>query len=149
LSGPREYREGQELLMASRVLVYASQAEEMDAILSALKVVPDAEVVGVVQDKSNITIGVRKFSPDVLLIRTDDQTDSILDITSELRAENAIGGIIVIVGKVLDNSEVIMLLRSGVNAIISDDALPEDFGTAIREASSNRLFLPPRRRDLT
>jgi DNA-binding NarL/FixJ family response regulator len=146
---PREYREGQEVLMASRVLVYASHVEEMDAILNALKVVPDAEVVGVVQDKSNITIGVRKFSPDVLLIRVDAQSNSILDIASELRAENAIGGIVAIVGEALDNSEVIMLLRSGVNAIISHDSLPEDFGTAIREASGNRLFLPPRRRDLT
>lgn len=133
--------------MGSRVLVYANAVQEMESVLQAVKALPDVEVVGVVQDLSNISIGVRKFNPDVLLIRTNTYSAEILDIASELRASNVLSGIVAIVAGTIDNAGVISLLKSGVNAIISADASPEDLGIAIREASGNRLFIPPRGRD--
>jgi DNA-binding NarL/FixJ family response regulator len=119
----------------------------MGTVLSALKTVPDAEVVGVIPDRNDISVGVREINPDVLLIRTNTFAPELLGITSELRAASLLSGIVAIVDGVVDNAGVISLLKSGVNAILSTDASTEDFGTAIREASGNRLFLPPRRRD--
>jgi DNA-binding NarL/FixJ family response regulator len=140
-------REGQDGRMGSRVLVYAGTAQELESVLRAVKAVPEIEIVGVIQDMSNILVGIRSFTPDVLVIRTDTYTATLLDITTELRELNTIHGIVAIVGGTVDNAGVISLLKSGVNAIISIDASPEDLGIAIREAAGNRLFIPPRRRD--
>lgn len=139
--------ERQEAVAVSRVLVFVREVHEMDAVLSALNSVSDAQVVGVIQEINDISVAVLEINPDVLVIRTNTFPPELLGITSELRATSSLSGIVAIVDGVVDNAGVIALLKSGVNAILSTNAPSEDLGTAIREASGNRLFLPPRRRD--
>lgn len=135
--------------MGSRVLVFARKSHEMESILQSIKTFADIEVVGTIQDPGNIVLGVRNISADVLLIREESSSPAILEITSKLRSEGGLSGIVVMLGGAIDNASVIALLKAGVNAIISADVASEDLGIAIREASGNRLFIPPRRREST
>lgn len=133
--------------MGSRVLVYASAVEELDAIVQSIKGIPGLELVGAVRDAADVLSGLRNSSTDVLVVCADECTPAVLSLATEISAEQSVKGIVVVLTGTVDNAGVISLLKSGVNAIISATAPTEDLGIAIREASISRLFIPPRSRD--
>jgi DNA-binding NarL/FixJ family response regulator len=126
--------------------VFAGSAQDHEQVLKLIRQLPDLEVVGAIQDASNVMVAARSISPDVLLVRISESSLSSFTHMAALRESTTIRGI-VIMTDATDNALVISLLKSGVNAIIPADASSADVGIAITEALNNRLFIPPRRRN--